>query len=50
MSAVVPAPIPTATAIAIKYIGHDFAIAASASGEILPAKICINQNIKRLEK
>ena len=38
ISAVVPAPIPTATAIAIKYIGHDFAIAANASGEILPAK------------
>ena len=38
ISAVVPAPIPTATAIAIKYIGHDFAIAAKASGEILPAK------------
>ena len=36
--AVVPAPIPTATAIAMKYIGHDFAIAANASGEILPAK------------
>ena len=38
ISAVVPAPIPTATAIAIKYIGQDFAIAAKASGEILPAK------------
>jgi len=38
IKAVVPAPIPTATAIAMKYIGHDFAIAANASGEILPAK------------
>ena len=36
--AVVPAPTPTATAMAIKYIGQDLAIAARASGEILPAK------------
>ena len=35
--ALVAAPIPTPTAIIVKYIGKDFAIAPIASAEILPA-------------
>jgi hypothetical protein len=33
----VAAPIPTPTAIMVKYIGNDLAIAPIASAEILPA-------------
>ena len=35
--AFVAAPMPTPTAIMVKYIGKDFAIAPIASAEILPA-------------
>ena len=35
--ALVAAPIPTPTAIIVKYMGNDFAIAPIASAEILPA-------------
>ena len=37
IKALVAAPNPTPTAIMVKYIGNDFAIAPIASAEILPA-------------
>ena len=37
IKAFVPAPTPTPTAIIVKYIGKDLAIAPIASAEILPA-------------
>ena len=37
INVLVAAPIPTPTAIIVKYIGNDLAIAPMASAEILPA-------------
>ena len=37
IKAFVPAPTPTPTAIIVKYIGNDLAMAPIASAEILPA-------------
>tara|TARA_A100001015_G_scaffold293192_1_gene369476 strand:- start:571 stop:807 length:237 start_codon:yes stop_codon:yes gene_type:complete len=46
IKALVAAPIPTPTAIIVKYIGNDLAIAPIASAEILPA----NQVSTKLKK
>ena len=47
--ALVAAPIPTPTAIIVKYIGNDLAIAPIASAEILPANQVSTKIIESLK-